>query len=218
MVPLSNISVSTSFKPDSGVIRPVYTEGDSRLGIDVGFLSDNQIVNYITFHAGESKELPDASRPIYDSKIFGERLRPYMLPGILSELGKPASVVISTSGKQITGSGGFEILLLYPDQGILVRYTTQMETVGAIVHGCPANAQVKLELYPSGDADAFAKSLAETTLGGIFDGLELVDNPSWKSVEKATSMSLEQFYETFRQPTDKCIETPLKGWYVPEYK
>ena len=90
-----------------------------------------------------------------------------------------------------------------------------MKTVGANARGCPANAQVELELFPSGDADAFAKSL-DATDWGAFGRLEPMDDSGWKSIDKATSMSVEQFYETFRQPTDKCIETPLKGWYVPE--
>jgi len=217
LLPFSSISISmylSDNSPDS--IWLTYNESDLRTSIKLSYLfASNAVISRIAFKAEESKELPDGYLPVYDSKTFGERLRPYMLPGILSEFGKPVLVVLHTSGKQITGSGGFEILLLYPDEGIFVRYTTQMETVGTKARGCPANAQVELELYPSGDADAFAESLAEMSLGGIFDGLELVDNPSWKSIDKATSMSLEQFYETFRQPTDKCIETPLKGWYVP---
>jgi len=38
----------------------------------------------------------------------------------------------------------------------------------------------------------------------------------YKPIEKATSMTLKQFYDTFRQPTDKCIETPAKLWPTPE--
>jgi hypothetical protein len=217
--PLSTISVSTNFHPNGGgSIVPWYTEDDLVLTTTVGFnvdsLSNNQIVSRIGFHAGEHKHLPDDNSPIYDSKTFGERLRPYMLPGILSEFGKPASVVMQTYGKQV-GIGGFEIILVYPDQGIFVHYIMQMRTVGSNARGCPANAEVQLELSPSGDANAFTKSLAKTDWGA-FAKIEPVDNPYWKSIDIATSMTLEQFYETFRQPTDKCIETPLKGWYVPE--
>lgn len=219
LLPFSGISVSMKVSDDNSPnsVWLSYDEGDLRTYIELSYLyGSDGFISYQVFNAGEYKETADARSPIYDSNVFGERLRPYMLPGVLAEFGKPTLVVVHTSGKQITGSGGFEILLLYPDQGIFAHYTTQMETIGTNARGCPANAQVELYLYPSGNADAFSKSLSETSFEGIFDGLELVDNPSWKSIDKATSMSLEQFYETFRQPTDKCIETPLQGWYVPK--
>lgn len=215
----SGISILTNFNLDGGSIAPWYTEGDlilsTSVGFNLGFRSDNQIVSYLTFKAGEYEETADSRSPIYDSKIFGERLHPYMLPGILSEFGRPESVAIHTYGKQIAGSGGFELLLLYPDQGIFVHYTTQMETVGTNARGCPANAQVELYLYPSGDADAFTQFLSETDWAA-FVLIEPINDLHWKPIDKATSMSVEQFYETFHQPTDKCIETPLKGWYIPE--
>jgi len=219
LAPLQGISNSTGFRTEGGSITPRYTAGDLILFTNASFnidpLSDNQIVSYLTFDAKESQDLSDGYLPVYDSKTFGERLSPYMLPGILSELGRPASVTLHTYGKQITGSGGFEIVILYPEQGIFVHYTTQMETVEINVRGCPANAQVELNLYPSGNTEAFAKSLSEINWGA-FVLPEPINDSHWKPIEKATAMSVEQFYETFRQPTDKCIETPVKGWYVPE--
>lgn len=216
LLPFSGISISTYLNED-GVdsVWLTYDEGETRTFVELSYLYTNDgIINDIAFKTGEYKETSDERSPIYDSEIFGERLRPYMLPGILSEFGKPTSVVIHTSGKQITGSGGFEILLFYPEQGIFVHYTTQMESEGVNARGCPANAQVELRLYPSGDVDTFTNELSQTIWA--FAWPELAENPSWKSIDKATTMSLDQFYETFRQPTDRCIETPLKGWYVPE--
>lgn len=214
----SNISISMNVSdgnsPDS--VWLTYDEGDLRTFIQLSYLyTSNGTISYLVFKTGEYKETADNRSPIYDFNTFGERLRPYMLLGILSEFGKPASVMIHTYGKQIAGSGGFELLLLYPDQGIFVHYTTQMETVGTNARGCPANAQVEFYLYPSGNAEAFAKSLSETDWSA-FVLTEPINNSHWKPIDKATSMSVEQFYETFRQLTNKCIETPLKGWYVPE--
>jgi hypothetical protein len=123
-------------------------------------------------------------------------------------------VLLQTDGALAKYSPGFEIVLFYPDQGLLVHYTTQMQIVGEKVRGCPANAHVELELYPAGHPESFSIYLAPTQWASLWP-IPTVDNPFWKPVEKATSMSLEQFYETFRQPTDQCIETPLKGWYVP---
>jgi hypothetical protein len=217
-LPFSNISISMKVSDDDSPdsVWLTYDEGDLRTFIESSYIyGDNGTIEHLVFNAGEYREIDNNLSLVYNSEIFGDRLSPYMLSGILSEFGKPSLVVVHTSGQQITGSGGFELLLLYPDDGIFARYTTQMEVLGTNVRGCPANAEVELRLYPSGDADAYFKSLSETSLGGMFDGLTLIDNPSWKSIDKSTSMSLEQFYETFRQPTDKCIETPLNLWHVP---
>ena len=215
LLPLSVISISTHLSGNSpDGIWMVYDKSDLRTSIELNYLFDiNGVISRIAFRAEETKKIPDRFLPIYDSKTFGERLHPYMLSGILSEFGKPASVIIHSLGHPITGSGGFEILLIYPDQGIFVHYTTQIEIVGDYARGCPANAHVELELYPPGNPDAFAKSLAETDWA--FAWPKLMVNPSWKSIEDVTSMSLEQFYKTFHQLTDKCIDTPTKEWYIP---
>jgi hypothetical protein len=219
LLPFSNIAISMKVNDDESPdsVWLTYDEGDLRTFIQLSYIyENNSTIKSVAFKAGEYKETANSRSPVYDSKAFGERLSPYMLSGILSEFGQPSLVVIHTNGQQITGSGGFEILLLYPEDGIFARYTMQMKTVGTNVQGCPANAQVELYLYPPGDANAYFESLSEISIGGMFDGLKLVDNPSWKSIDKVTSMSLEQFHETFRQPADKCIETPLNHWYIPE--
>jgi hypothetical protein len=84
--------------------------------------------------------------------------------------------------------------------------------VGKNVRGCMANAHVELELYPSGKRDSFAEYLAPTKWVGMWP---VPNNLYWKPIENATTMTLDQFYETFRQPTEKCIETPANLWIMP---
>jgi hypothetical protein len=129
---------------------------------------------------------------------------------MLVEQGVPAAVMISTSGPpQIhIGGGGFYIALLYPDKGIWVNYTTQMYLVGHRVKGCPTNAHIEMELYPPGDPNSFFARLNKTDWG--------VKKNGYKPLEEATSMTLNEFYHTFREPTNKCIETPAKLWPTPE--
>jgi hypothetical protein len=222
LAPLASISdlTFTSLLSSPGTIDLVYAKGDSEILADIQFLYGNDgIVSHIAFQARELKEVAAPgggrmSQGIFDSKTFGQQVHAYRLPQVLSELGIPAAVLLQTSGALAKYSPGFEIVLFYPDQGLLVHYTTQMQIVGKKVHGCPASAHVELELYPSGHPESFSKYLAPTQWASLWP-VPTFENPFWKPVEKATSMSLEQFYETFRQPTDQCIETPLQGWYVP---
>jgi hypothetical protein len=222
LVPLASIAdpIFTHLSSSPGSIDLSYAEDDSEIDTDLRFLYGNDgIVNHIAFQARDFKRVvaPNSGigfAEIFDSKTFGEQLRPYMLPQVLSEQGLPAAVLLQTNGAQVKFGGGFEILLFYPEQGLFIHYETQMKIIVDKVRGCPANAHVELELYPSGHPDKFDEFLAPTQWASLWP-VPTDDNPFWKPIEKATSMSLEQFYETFRQTTDKCIETPLKGWYVP---
>ena len=83
-----------------------------------------------------------------------------------------------------------------------------MHLNGSNVRGCPLNAHVEMELYPAGHADAFFERLKATDWA--------VKLNSYKPLEEVSSLSLEEFDETFSQPTDKCIETPANLWPIPE--
>ncbi len=215
LLPFTGISVLTGFRPEGGAIFPVYNNGDLELYNGIGFnvdtQSNNQIVNMLGFSAEAHKPLPQGGyKDIFDSKFFGEKVSAYSLPHILTEQGVPSSVMIQTAGGPLTrgGTGGFDILLLYPDQGILVNYKTQMQLHGTNVVGCPTNAYVRMELYPPGQPDSFFEGLKRTDWALKMTG--------YKPVEETTSMSLQEFYNTFRTPTDKCIETPANLWPTPE--
>jgi hypothetical protein len=213
LLPLDSIRSSYSlpaiFDLAEGFVHPVYAEENLMLSVQTEYLSDNQIVNHLRFYAKEY-QLAKASNgevvsfSFFDSETFGKRVDYYSLSHLLSEQGIPDAVMIATSGEPTYASaGGFEIVLLYPTQGIWVRYTTQLDYLenSAKVQGCPNNAHVEMELFPPGNAGSFSAALEQNQ--------DWVAQKNWfQPLEKVTSMSLKQFYETFRQPTDKCIETP----------
>lgn len=213
LAPLASISGLTGFIREGGTVSPVYVEGELEIYTAVGFLAnpDNNIVYHISFNAEAHRPVEQGGyENVFDSEFFGDKVSTYMLPHVLSEQGPPSSVSIATLGGPLTrgGTGGFDILLLYPNHGILVNYTTQMHLVGANVRGCPSNAHVEVKLYPPGHGDSF------------FELLEQIDwsvkNNWYKPLEEVTSMSVGEFYEAFRKPTDKCIETPANLWPIPE--
>ncbi len=215
MAPLSSISGLTTFEHGLGTIEPSYVvEGGLKIDFFVAFLAKNNIVTHVSFEGRALKEMSGERgvESVFDSTFFGEQLNRYMLPQILSEYDRPPSVLLSTLAEFPPwryGQGHFQILIVYPDQGILVHYTTEMRVVGENVVGCPANAHVELELFPSGNGDSFYELLAPTNWP------ETIHN-NYKPLEEVTSLSLEEFYQTFRQPMDACLETPANLWPVPE--
>lgn len=215
LTPLSSLSHSVHLNsPGLGDISPRYAvEGDLEIYTRVAFLTnpERNTVYRLAFNAEAHKPLAEGGyEDVFDSKFFGEKVTAYSLPHILSEEGIPSSVMISTYGALLTrgGRGGFDILLLYPDQGILVNYTTQMHLIGASVRGCPLNAHVEMELYPPGRSDLFFESLKQTDWEVKMRG--------YKPLEEVTSMSVEEFYKTFLESGIDCIETPAMQWPTQE--
>jgi hypothetical protein len=213
LAPFGSISDFTAFKSGLGSVSPYVTEGDLEIYTTIDFIadSDNGIVNSIAFNAEAHRPLEQGGyEDVFNSKLFGDKVSTYLLPRVLSEKGIPSSVMIATVGGPLTrgGTGGFDILLLYPDQGILINYTTQLHLVGANVYGCPSNPHVEMELYAAGRPESFFEFLKQTDWA--------VKMNYYRPLEEATSKSLQEFYEIFRAPTDKCIETPANLWPTPE--
>jgi hypothetical protein len=196
-----------------------YNEEDLGIRSNLSFLYGNDgIVSRIAFQVRDLKKVvaPGGGwmfQDIFDSKTFSERVRAYMLSQVLTEQGIPATVLLQTSGTLVKDSGGFRILLFYPEQGLLIYYETQMKIIGDKVQGCFANAHVEMELFPSGDPESFSNNLDSTYWADLWP--PPTDNIFWQPIDKATSMSLEQFYEKFRQPNNNCIETPANIWPTP---
>jgi hypothetical protein len=221
LMPLSSVAETAHFASSNPVddVSPLYIEGDLHLNTRVAYLYDNNgIVSHLTFRVFEEKVNTDSNgnwtskTPIYDSPTFKKRVEYYSLSHLLAEQGIPASVMISTESPSQTYSGviDVDIVLLYPDQGIWAKYTTSIDEskVGSSIRSCPANAHIELNLYPQGNPASFTSLLEETEWGATKNG--------YKPLEEATSMSVEEFYKIFRNPTDKCIETPTNLWPTPE--
>lgn len=223
LLPLSSIAHPETiyFEPTPlrgvllGTISPLYIEGEQRLNSWVAYLyDDNDIVNSIGFRVLEEGLYKkdeygnQIKTPIFDSATFGKRVEYYSLSHVLSEQGIPDSVMIYIPRVEgyplVVGTGIMEAALLYPEQGIWIKYTMSMYNNGNIIKGCPANAHIEIQLYPSGNPESFFSLLEKTDWGRTKGG--------YKPLEEATSISVEQFYETFQNPTDKCIETPTNLW------
>ncbi|GEM_PF-945817 len=223
LMPLSGVAEFASFGPLHGIlgggITPQYIEGELRLNSAVDyFYGEDGIVSSISFRVQEEKVVTDANgnwiskTPIYDSPTFIKRVEYYSLSHLLSEQGMPTSVMIASSGpsKNRIGSILTHIAVFYPERGILAQYTTLVNEneVGSSIISCPINAHIEMNLYSAGNPDSFYTLLEQTNWG--------ITKNSYKPLQEATSMSVEEFYEIFRNPTDKCLETPIIIWPTPE--
>ncbi len=228
LMPLSSISpaINTYFEPAKvngvliGTISPFYVDDQYLFGSQIVYLyNDNGIVKNVYFQAVEEEWVTDSNgnwlekTPIYDSPIFIQRVHYYSLSHLLEEQGMPDSVSILASAQFYNQSGSIEyhIAVFYPNQGIWAHYSAFVsKDLGINIQICPLNMHIEMELYPPGNPDTFITHLEEETDWKALKG-------GFKPLEEATSMSLEQFYETFRNPTNQqCFVTPANLWPTPD--
>lgn len=214
LAPLNSISDFTVFESSAGAIGPNYIEGDTRVNTSIRFLvnPNDNIVSSISFHAQALSEISQSDAAIFGDPLYGRLLKTYSLPQILTTYGPPADVLIRTNSElppQIWGP--FELLLSYPERGVLVHYTIPMNPVGPNIVGCPAKSKLDLDLEPPGSFTSTEELLAFEAAP-----LKVVDIfPGYRPIGEVTSLSQDDFVRIFSQPTDKCIETPASYWPKP---
>ena len=135
----------------------------------------------------------------YDHPQFAEDWKTYMLPQMLEVYGPPSQVLLCT------GNGApwspFDLILFYAEKGFLVQYSGEAEErEGETWLVCPHLVEITLHLW-SPERSVSLEDIPGFTMWGPH------------SLEEATGMSIEQFYETFVQPdTETCLETPADLW------
>ena len=148
---------------------------------------------------------------VYGDAQFVKALKSYMLPQVLTVYGQPSQVFLRTHSGDLPGWLPFSLLLSYPDQGILVEYDGPIGEEekhygpleeGEVIRVCPWRSEINLWLWSPDNA----RTIARVTGGYI-------DVGDYRSLEEATGLSIEQFYQTFSQPDNQtCLETPADLW------
>jgi len=92
-----------------------------------------------------------------------------------------------------------------------VQYMIPLQIDGQTIKGCPANAHINLALMPAGDSVQFGELLKNTNYEGFWPITEK-QKVGWLPIDQATDMTIDQFYETFRDNPDACLSTPAELW------
>lgn len=143
---------------------------------------------------------------VYGDAQFAEDLKPYMVSPMLSVYGQPSQVFLRTFSDTPTGWLPFNLLLFYPEQGMLVSYYGPVEKDKESLRACLEQTDVRLWLW----SPAQTMSLERVANMG---GSPIGDMSGFRSLEEATGMSVDKFYETFKKGDIKaCFETPVDMW------
>ena len=150
------------------------------------------IVKWLTVYMHVYRRLDEETRiPIYENPLYDSQAYPY-LPHLLSIYGPPseAKIAIDVDFKQ------YFLILYYPENGWEVMFEMPMERTGDLMIGCPSKAFITLWLW----SPAYPET--QTELG-------LTPGPFFEPIDKATSLTLDQFYEQFKDASNTgCLESP----------
>ncbi len=142
----------------------------------------------------------------YTAEIYKNALSKYLLPNVLSTYGHPDQILIDMEiiVAEPTSPDFFHIWLMYPTRGVIIEYTGSAEVTDDTIHGCPSDTVVSLWLVSPENTELYQNTLEEAT--------GLPASPYYKSTVDAVSMTVDEFYNEFKEPSSTCIESPLDIW------
>ncbi len=134
----------------------------------------------------------------------------YAIPTILDTYGQPDEVWLLTAKASREDFLGFTVRLFYPQHNFILSYGTQGTIQDAKVQGCFSKQDKSLRLV-------VWSSQEELTYPEAVSGVhELPDLIYDRPLEEATGMSIDKFYETFKDTEEPiCLETPTELWPGP---
>ena len=161
------------------------------------------------------------TQPMRDEKIafgdpyYDELLGYYRLPQLLSNYGPPSDVLIATWSYEPMLRADYEpfiVVVIYSDLGIMAEYVAPKELVNDAYRGCPTQGYLTLRTW---DPES-GISLKKIASMGAAEGISENAYDYFRPIEEATSMTLDEFYQTFKNPdTTACLETPADIWPRP---
>ena len=143
---------------------------------------------------------------VYGDAQFARDWRSYTLPQLLTDYGQPQQIFLRTFSDTPTGWLPFNLLLFYPEQGILVSYYGPAEKDKGTLRACLNQTDVRLWLWSPEHTMSLERlaNMGSSPIGNM---------AGFRRLEEATGMSVEQFYQSFVQPNNKrCLETPADMW------
>lgn len=135
----------------------------------------------------------------------------YTLAGILSVYGVPEDIRLRTYSQSREGDLQFDVVLFYPEIGMLIRYATQGTIVANQVVGCPQEQSASvMALWAPEPGLAFSDAARRT--------INIRDEQDWvyRPLQEVANMSIDTFSKTYQEiDATACLETARNLWPVP---
>lgn len=209
----SSIVTRSSMSIDHGSIRLQIPNGDGWLSTLVEYESSSSVIDVLVVGASQRIGAETGGyEEVHGDPAFLKAVRSLTMPEILKSYGSPKEVLISTYSLQPLGwLVYFDIQLFYPEHGFLIAYGTLMEFSNeGYIKGCPSKGDIAIGLWRP------AKYLSVNDVPrNIRDNISIFSLSSYLPLNEATDMSIQDFYDSFSDDEELCLETPSSLWPFP---
>ncbi len=218
----SIFSVGTpGWSSEEGHIRLIVPQTrDSFLHLTFVYKGRNEVLQRLWTRIQMMRRVTDADgRSNYEvswgDPLLAEITKPYNLSQVLSKYGRPSEVLIRTYRATLLNQPWpISLVVFYPDQGFMIEYVADGEgSPNSNIAWCPSLAFPNFWFWSPSTRITLSDVVSEIP-GEQLDQKSLVSG-SFKTVEEAAGMSVEEFYSMFTNNEDKCLETPANLWPMP---
>jgi hypothetical protein len=219
-----DIGIWVSRHDDRGGLSLIIYSDDTQTNIDMSYdFKGEEKLKLITVHAKAFQVIGSGSERelhyMFGSNELLEFVDEYTLSSLLRNYGEPTSILIAPyfdERPEVSGPSWiwFSIVLIYEDQGVLAEYIMPRRMIGDDFAACvDQNLEISIVTWDTSKALEFGEIANATT---AFYGISEAFIDYFKPLEEATSLSIEEFTEIFKEPgTDACVYTPMEMWPNP---
>ncbi len=172
--------------------------GGIQYSIDVRFNIHDKLINYIQVYALNQYGLPEND------------WTQYYLSSVLNHYGKPSRIQVFAPWRPDPGPLSYDLLLFYDDLGFVIEYIglaeeIDIETGRACPHLTPSSINLVLYQPERFSPEEILKiAMPPQELQPIAPADVLYD---WTSLETATELNVEEFYQEFKDVDDQeCFD------------
>jgi hypothetical protein len=167
-----------------------------------GYKGDSEIVKWIDVDLRAYPKNESKQKMIYGAPGYLRYFKYYSLQNLLATYGSPeqAYVVLDTGIADMgLGEDLFLLSIEYPSKWWMAVFEMPLWQKGTALIGCPSEALVHLRLWSPG----------EQLPGSFYGGFGGSDKSYLFTINEATGMTMEEFYQKFKDPSNtSCLETP----------
>jgi len=135
----------------------------------------------------------------------------YQLPNMLLNYGMPTRVLFAAWQLDPIWKAPYDpmsLVLIYDDLGVMVEYVFPAEKIDKSLKGCPIGGKINLFAW-SKEADLSLEDVVSINPNN--EGIQPISITRYKSIDDATTLTLDDFYRNFLSP-DTCLITPVELW------
>ena len=151
------------------------------------------------------REVNNGYETLYGSPLYAEYFPNFSIAYFLSTFGQPSNVLIFAN----EDLWQLSLLLYYQELGIFTEFIMPIDNLGDKYIACSSEAITHLWLWSPEKTFPMLDILA----GDVYNVQYLGPSAGYFSVEEATSLTLNEFTESFSDPdSSSCIEASAFLW------